>query len=82
VDAWKRAGSGSTRRFAFRFLDTQDEGAALRIGERDDFSEQMISGICSEVAARQPRIAPISLGGQFSFEFEKLVFVWLRVERS
>jgi hypothetical protein len=67
--------SGSTRGFVPRFLDSQDQGSALRIGERDDLPEQPISGVRREVAASQPGIRPISFRGHFLLEFEKLVFV-------
>src|SRR5207245_383932 len=38
-------------------------------------AKQPISGICGEIATRQPRIRPLSLGGRFALEFEKLIFV-------
>jgi len=52
VNARKRPDIGSARGFVLSFLETQDQGATLRIGERDDFPEQTISGIRGEVAAR------------------------------
>jgi hypothetical protein len=73
--SWERADSGSTRGFVPRLIDPEHKGSALRIGERDDLSEQPISGVRSKVAARQPGIRPISLGGQLPLEFEKLAFV-------
>jgi len=75
VDAGKRADSGGARRIVPRFVHAHDNVPALRIGEGDDLPEQVIAGVCREIAAGRPRIRATAITRKISLKFKELALV-------
>jgi hypothetical protein len=68
VDAGKRADSGGARRIVPRLVHADDNVPALRIGEGDDLPEQVIAGVCREIAAGRPRIRATAITRKISLD--------------
>jgi hypothetical protein len=75
MNAGQRASGGGARRIVLGLVNPYHDGTALRIGEGNDLTKQVVSSVCGEITPGQPGIGSITLGRKIPFKFEKLVFI-------
>jgi hypothetical protein len=75
VDAGYWADGSGARRIVRRLVHSDDDVAALRIGESNNLASKRSRALCREIASRRPRIRSTTITRKVSLKFKQLTFV-------